>query len=118
MIRLVVHEPSPSLNDFMYSHWRKHQAAKKHWAWLLKRAAGSVEAATGKRRLTVERHGKRPLDQDNLVGGCKRVIVDNLRAMGLIVDDDDRHLELVCRNVQLPSGEQPYTVLVLEDVGE
>lgn len=76
-----------------------------------------VPRATGKRRLLIERHAKRGLDPDNLLGGAKRCIVDNLRAFRLLVDDSDAWLELEGKNVPLLKSElTPYTMLYLEDI--
>lgn len=117
MIRFVLPEATPSLNTFMRLHWTKRRRVKDGWARLvlahMPRGIG-VEAA-GKRRLTVERHGKRAIDLDNLAGGLKPVI-DTLRAFRLLVDDDPASMELTVRNVRLARGEKPHTVIVLEDV--
>jgi hypothetical protein len=117
-IRIVVPAPSPSLNAFSFSHWRVQHTAKKRWARLILAclpAPKTTLQAQGKRRLTIERHGKRSLDQDNLTGGAKCVITDNLRALGLLVDDNPTMLELSAVNVKLARGEAPHTVLILQD---
>jgi hypothetical protein len=116
VIRIVLPEASPSLNTFMRLHWAKRSEVKEHWAWLMRAAIprGTPEA-TGPRRLTVERHGKRAIDADNLAGGLKPVI-DNLRGFRLLVDDNPMMMELAVRNVKLERGEQPHTVLILEDL--
>jgi hypothetical protein len=118
MIVLYVPEPSPSLNQFSFSHWRRQHSMKKKWAlWLMaevKRTGAAL--ATGKRRLTIERHGKRRLDIDNIIGGAKGCITDNLRALGMLVDDHDDAIEFVAKNVQLPKGAAPHTIIYLEDI--
>lgn len=118
MIRMVIDEASPSLNEFFYSHWRIQQAAKERWLKLLTIASRRAKAtkATGPRRLTIERHGKKRLDLDNLIGGGKGCITDNLRALELLRNDDDASVEFVARNVPLAKGEKPHTVIVLEDL--
>lgn len=118
MIRLVIPEASPSLNAFAFSHWRKQHTVKKRWALMVlaaSRQAGATRA-TGKRRLTIERHGTRKLDVDNIIGGAKGCITDNLRKLGLLVEDDDQSVEFVAMNVRLERGEKPHTVIVLEDL--
>lgn len=70
--------------------------------------------ATGKRKVMIERHGKRPLDYGNLIGGLKG-IVDNLVEFGLLVDDDCDHLDLQAVNVKLGKDEEPHTVFLIED---
>lgn len=117
MFKLVVPEASPSQNRYHYSHWRKAHADKKRWGLMLLAAArnAGATAARGKRRLTVERHGKRALDFANLVGGLKGAI-DCLVELGLLLDDDEASLDLVAKNVRLEKGTKPFTVLLLEDV--
>lgn len=117
MIRIVLPDASPSLNTFMRAHWAVRKRIKKHWGDLVMVALprGPGIEATGKRRLTVERHGKRAIDVDNLAGGLKPII-DTLRAFRLLVDDNPMMMELAVSNVTLAKGEKPHTVLVLEDV--
>lgn len=111
-------EPSPSLNMFAFAHWRKQHSEKKKWSlWLLaevKRTGAAL--ATGKRRLTIERHGKRRLDVDNIIGGAKGCITDNLRSLGMLVDDNDDMIEFVALNMRLPKGQSPHTIIYLEDL--
>lgn len=118
MIRMVIDEPSPSLNEFFYSHWTVQRDAKKRWHTLLFIASRRAKAtkATGPRRLTIERHGKKRLDIDNIIGGAKGCITDNLRVLELLRDDDDSSVEFVARNVPLAKGENPHTVIILEEL--
>ena len=97
-------------------HWAKKAKLKARWATLLA-LAGAIRApkATGRRRMTVERHSPRALDADNLAGGCKEVVTDVIKDFGLLVDDSPKHAELVY--VHVPTrGERPFTVVVLEDL--
>lgn len=113
---IVINRPSPSLNDFKGKHWGGQYRIKNAWAWAIRASPGflSIPKATGKRRLTIERHG-RAMDLDNLIGGAKCCITDNLRHLGLLVDDDPAHLDIQGRCVALPRGGKSYTVLILED---
>jgi hypothetical protein len=116
-IRLVLPAASPSLNKYAYSHWRTRQRDKAKWQlWLMAaiHEAGATPA-TGKRRLTIERHGVKRLDPDNMIGGAKGII-DSLRSLKMLLDDHDDALELVACNVKLSKGERPHTVLILADV--
>lgn len=117
-IMFYVPEPSPSLNKFAFAHWRVQHAEKRKWAkWLLAEVMRTgAPVATGKRRLTIERHGKRRLDVDNIIGGAKGCITDNLRDLKMLVDDHDDAIEFVARNMQLPKGGVPHTVIYLEDL--
>lgn len=115
--RLTIPKASPSQNEFAFSHWRKAHASKKLWALLIRASEGFVVVpkATAKRRLTIERHGRKALDVPNLIGGAKGII-DDLVQLGLLVDDDPRHLDVVALNAPLAKGEKPHTVLILEDL--
>lgn len=115
--RMYIGEASPSANRYAYAHWRVRHADKKRWALLLASEARllKIPPATGPRRLTIERHGRRRLDPDNLIGGAKGMI-DELRRLNLLLDDDDDSVTLMARNVKLEKGEEPFTVLYLEDV--
>lgn len=117
MIRIVLPDASPSLNTFLRAHWAVRKRIKKHWGNLVMLALprGPGVEATGKRRLTVERHGKRAIDVDNLAGGLKPII-DTLRAFRLLVDDNPMMMELAVSNVKLAKGEAPHTVLLLDDL--
>ena len=117
MIRIFVPEASPSLNKYAYAHWRVQHRDKERWGDMLFYACARVSApkAIGRRRVIVERYGKRALDPDNGAGGCK-IILDGLRKLGMLVDDNDRFVELVFRNMKLERGEKPHTAIWLEDL--
>lgn len=53
---------------------------------------------------------------DNIIGGAKGCITDNLRKLGLLLDDDDDSIEFVARNVPLEGAQRPHTVILLEDL--
>lgn len=116
---IEVNQACPSLNPFTYARSPFVQAKmKKKWYWLIRAAPGFTEVppATGRRRLEVERHSSRPLDPDNLVGGLKCVVIDNLRNLKLLVDDSDKWLELEAVNVYGGRGNKPKTVMRLIDL--
>ena len=107
---------SPSLNQFSYSHWRTQHAQKAGWLTMLTFCTKSAPKATGKRRLEIHRYGKRALDIDNLIGGAKCVITDNLRKLQLLRDDSPDMVEFHAENHKLAKGELPHTVIVLRDL--
>ena len=120
-IELLLPLATPSQNEFHYgTHWTKARENKAMMARALLMAIGgsgqqAEMKARGKRRLSIIRFGKRRLDLPNLVGGCKGVI-DCLVGYGLLVDDDDRHLELGrIENGKLAKGQAPHTRLILEE---
>lgn len=83
---------------------------------MLQIATRAAPKATGKRRLEIHRYGKRALDIDNLIGGAKMVITDNLRRLELLRDDSPDMIEFHAENHKLAKGEEPHTVIVLRDL--
>lgn len=119
-ITLTVPLASPSLNETSRMHWAVKGRHKRSWLALLRIAAGANREslrASGRRHVLIERAGSRKLDYDNLVGGAKEVIVDNLRTMGLLVDDTDEWVKIEAVNIKR-YGEKPYTRITLTDIGD
>jgi len=118
--RLELALPSPSLNKYTAASCPYIQARdKKTWYWIIRAAPGFIDVprAEGKRHLRIERYGRgKPLDIDNLFGGAKCVIIDNLKDMGLLVDDSCKWLSLDAENMKLPKGKTPHTVIILKDL--
>ena len=118
---LRIEKPSPSQNVLDRSNWRGRKASKDSWKMLIRGAPGflDIPRAHGKRRLTIERHAKGTLDEQNLIGGAKGII-DDLVQLGLLVDDKPAFLDLgkpVQARVQ-KHEKRPYTLLILEDAGD
>lgn len=109
-------EALPSLNETMRQHWAVRKRNAERWGKMivLARARAEIPSATGKRRVTIERHGKKALDADNMCGGAKGFI-DELRAFKLLVDDSPEFVDLVTVHVPLMKGEKPHTVVRLEE---
>lgn len=116
---LKIEGASPSQNIRDKQHWGTKTREKSRWWWLIRACPNflSIPRATGKRRLTIERHARTvPQDHANVHGGCKG-IVDDLVQLGLLVDDSPAWIEHgTPRHVRLAKGEKPYTVLILEEV--
>jgi hypothetical protein len=129
-MRLVLRVPclTPSLNAFVNTRARwRYQTIRAEWerrlhhAWLDARAHGAqpwTHPPHGKVLVTVERVSNRPgLDVDNFVGGLKPVI-DALKRMRFLDDDDAGSLELAARQVRHsgvgPEMEEAMTVITLE----
>lgn len=117
--RLVITLASPSQNTREKQHWTLRKYGKAMWWKAIRAAPGFllVPRATGKRRLTVERHARGvPQDPSNTIGGAKGII-DDLVQLGLLVDDTPEFIEHgTPRHVPLAKGERAFTVLILEDV--
>ena len=109
---------TPSLNETQRHHWSWLKRQNESLAWSLRSGLNKgpkIPSAIGKRRMVVERHGRRLLDQDNLAGGAKGLI-DAIKAARLITDDKPDACELVFRQVVARGPIHPYTVISLEDV--
>lgn len=105
-ICLTIPELTPSLNTTLrLGHWSNHSRHRKHWSMLVLVAKSEARLYAPpnlvRALVSIERHGGRIMDPDNLVAGCKAVI-DGLKDNGLIVDDDPEHL--VLNVVQFPGG--------------
>lgn len=140
---LTIQRVPVSANVSRDRHWGHRLAALKEWFYLVRAAEGFLEISrpTGKRWVLIVRHGKSPLDRDNLWASVKP-IVDVLRpprhdegvhktgakkgefwsrdrmGHGLILEDDDAHLDLKVINGPLGKGETPYTTIRISDSQE
>ena len=107
---------TPSGNQTIRQHWVARAEHKSAMGWMLRSALNGipkVPPATGKRRLTIERHGRKSLDMDNMAAGCKSLI-DAIKELRLITDDNPAECELVFCQV-LCGKSNPHMVLTLED---
>lgn len=72
------------------------------------------EAGHGPRyHVRIERHAPRPLDEDNLKGGCK-ALVDCLREAGIIPDDAPDVCRIEAVNVRSTRATQGTRIIVTE----
>ena len=84
-----------------------------------------------KARVVIERHGVREPDEDNLVGGVKRLVdclttpviqnsqsgrasIKNKRGLGFVVDDGPDFITLEVRHVKAKRAEQKTVVTITE----
>jgi hypothetical protein len=116
---LRIDRATPSQNTREGQHWAKRHREKCAWWWSIRAARGflAIPRATGRRRLTIERHARtRPQDEANVHGGCKG-LVDDLVELGLLVDDSPAWIEHgTPRHVPLVKGERAFTILIFEDL--
>jgi hypothetical protein len=111
--------PTPSLNEIQGWHWSHAKRSKAYIAQYLGIVLlgyPKIPAATGKRRLTIVRHGKGRLDKANLIGGAKWV-EDAIKDRGLLIDDRDEFCEMIVEQV-VSRSVKPFTHIILEDIGE
>lgn len=113
---LKIWAATPSLNVTLRQHWRTRGRKQVDMFFLVAEALGKtpVPKATGKRRLVIERHGRKLLDMDNMAAGCK-ALVDVIKHRGLILDDNPAACELVFRQAT-PCLLAPFTLVTLEDI--
>lgn len=114
MIRIVLPEATPSLNQLLRMHWAKRRRMAKGAALAIRMQTLAAPVASEKRRVRIERHGKKTLDEDNAYGGCK-LVIDCLKDLDLLVDDSPRWLELEVTQSRCAKGEAPQTIITLEN---
>jgi hypothetical protein len=86
---LVIPKASPSVNVGYGEHWSKKFKVRREWQWLVRIARLEAKAfpePLSRASITITRYGKRLLDHDNFVAGCKP-IQDALRIERFITDD-------------------------------
>lgn len=108
---------TPSLNEIRSQHWAAQTRGKTALGWILVSSLNqrpAIPLATGKRRVTITRHGKGQLDRDNLFGGAKD-LVDAIKARRLILDDNPDACELIVKQV-VDRKATPHTVVTIEDL--
>lgn len=84
---------SPSLNKVLRMHWATRRALKKNWGTVLKSFLKQPPALPCT-AVTIHSFRIKLLDYDNLVGGAKEVIVDNLKDLGFIEDDSPDKVQI------------------------
>lgn len=126
MIRLVIAKVTPSGNELLRMHFRARKREQnvfaalllgqiRQWEHINDFAGNGTIKATGKRKVTITRVGKRMLDVDNGFSGCK-ALLDEIRKFGLLIDDSPEFCDLVFAQEKLPKGLDPHTVIILENV--
>lgn len=95
MLRIQIPLPTPSLNIMRRMHPQAYKRLRNQYTTIFRVHANSVTRAKPAqfRKVWIERRGKRLLDHDNLVGGCKP-LVDALETAGLIWRDSPRYVEI------------------------
>jgi Holliday junction resolvase RusA-like endonuclease len=112
-IRIVIPTPLPSLNETQRMHRMAYHRLGKQWALAIKMLAPKLEPATGKRRVVIERRSTRELDKDNAYGGAK-VVVDALKKLGLILDDNSANLDLEVVQSKCGASERASTIITID----
>ena len=114
---IKVEAATPSPNELNRMHWAERRRLKETFGWLLASALNKlpkIPKATGPRRLVIERHGRKALDQDNLAGGAKGLI-DCIKEQRLILDDNPSVCQMEFRQI-VNKKDGAYTLIFLEDI--
>lgn len=131
---------APSGNVILRMHHNVYGRLLALWFGLIRGSEAflDIPRARGRRKVTVIRHSRGKLDQDNLEFSAKPIF-DVLRPArtdegvyktgkrkdepwirrrighGLIVEDDPAHVVRVVLNGKLEKGEKPYTTIIIEE---
>lgn len=130
-----------SYNVLRHTHWAQYSKIMEEWFYLVRSCDMFLDISrpTGKRWIVITRNGIKRLDRDNLYASVKPII-DVLRppvtksgvyatgirkgqpwtrsriGHGLILEDDEDHLELKVKNgKKLDKGEKPYVTIIISD---
>lgn len=120
-ISLFVPSATPSLNTTIRMHWSKRKKIQVEWAYMLLASWREIADAemiarkdAGKKHMAdicIERYGSRCLDYDNLVGGAKEVVTDNLIKLGFIDDDNQEKCRFSFHSKRMKKKEKPHTIV-------
>ena len=108
---------TPTLNAVLRKHWVVRSRDKEALGWMLVGALNKIDRiplASGKRRVTIVRHGRNAMDKDNMAGVAKD-LVDCIKARRLILDDRPSECELIFQQV-VDRRMVPHTTIMIEDL--
>lgn len=115
MITLELPMAVPSLNAISKMHWAERNRVTGQWRWFIRIAVLNGKITVKKfdpAKVTIERFGRRKLDDDNFRGGAKQ-LMDSLVNEGFLADDSPEHL--VAQYIQHIS-KTARTIVHIEDV--
>lgn len=119
VIKFTLSKPTPRLNPYLRLHWSKRKklqlAIANEIAVLVPYAARRqpIEHAI----VTITRYSVGEPDYDGLVGGMKPLI-DCLHRLGIIVNDDPKHLTLKASSVRCATRKEQRTEVVIRSTVE
>lgn len=95
--RAVISEAPPSNNVLLRTHFRKRKELREVWYALLYSAFfhEGITRATGKRSIVITIRSKRERDELNNTLGADKLICDNLKRLGWIVDDSPKWCDVL-----------------------
>ncbi len=69
-------------------HWSVRAKQKKQWYWLIRKHLKPKEPPTVPVQIAIHSHRTKKLDLANLIGGDCKPIIDTLKDLGYIKDDN------------------------------
>jgi predicted ATPase with chaperone activity len=113
MLRIEIPMPTPSLNVLQRMHRQAIKRMRDQYTTIFRaRSTAVTRVKPGQfRKVWIERRGKRLLDHDNLVGGCKP-LVDALERAGLIWRDSPRFVRVEYSQIKA-SAKRACTLVVV-----
>lgn len=112
--RAEIAEVPPSANDFMRTHFRKRMEKKSVWYALLYGAFFHEEITKAKgvkRSVTITIRSRNLRDDANQYLAADKLILDNLKALGWIVDDSPKWIDLKI----VPEVGEPRTIVEVSE---
>jgi len=100
--RIVINQKIPSLNVTLRKHWAWKAKLKKSFALEMMQFKKELKGKVFNKLIIIS-FRTRKLDYDNLVGGAKECVVDNIKKFGWIKDDSPKYCDIsyhqeVCKN--------------------
>lgn len=114
----------PGFNQLTHGHWAKCARLKRESMsavmWYAKAARPRLVPC--EKRVTVrltcyEQTRGRRRDEDNIIGGAQKIILDALQRLGVLQGDDPRWVQMGAARVEWVQGD-PRIVVELEEVEE
>lgn len=90
LIEIKIPLKVPSLNVLLRLHWSARSKLKAQWGLFIRRPVDPIYF----KKITIIGMQKRLYDYDNFVGGCKELVVDNLRHKNWIKDDNIKNVKI------------------------
>lgn len=120
-IRLTLRRPTVTLNQLIRMHWRARRKLAQSIAAEISAQLPQLGAPFRRSIVTFSRFSMQDCDKDGLYGGVK-LYLDTLlpfskrhpHGLGLILDDDPKHITLDVVQFKVPTSREQRTEIVIE----
>lgn len=114
--KAVINDCPPSANVFLRTHWAERKKQKEVWYLHVYTAFfyEGVTRASGKRKVKLTIFSKKERDQTNQYLAADKLILDNLKRLGWIVDDSPKWMDLEL----IGCVGEPQTIVEIHGEGE